>query len=167
MGTGRDRPGLCARGPGPHPSGSGDVCVDHFHFPAPVRQRAKVWCGMLELTLRPHRERGGYHLDRFDVCLGDDLVCVSRSGWHEPARKLIDAGHAPETLMVVRHEGREADSSVKPRSLGEAAEWTVGESDRGGLTRRRWVPFDASVFNHGGGEDGDGEVSTAGERRGA
>jgi hypothetical protein len=30
------------------------------------------------LALKPHRERGGYHLDRFDAYLGQQLVTVSR-----------------------------------------------------------------------------------------
>jgi hypothetical protein len=49
---------------------------------------------MITLLLRPHMERGGYHADRFDAYLGDELICVSRSGWHDPARALMARGAA-------------------------------------------------------------------------
>jgi hypothetical protein len=39
----------------------------------------------LRLTLRPHLERDGFHTERFDAYLGDELICTNRSGWHTPA----------------------------------------------------------------------------------
>jgi hypothetical protein len=45
----------------------------------------------LHVTLRPHIERDGelrFHRDRFDVYLGDELICTHRSGWHTPPRRV-------------------------------------------------------------------------------
>jgi hypothetical protein len=95
----------------------------------------------LVLTLRPHLERDGYHLDRFDTYLNGELVCTSRSGWHDPARKLIQLGYPPETLLHVQHEGRPLDPPIKPRPIGELAKWIIKERDRGGLHRERFQPF--------------------------
>ena len=50
---------------------------------------------MIEVILRPHRERDGRHHDRFEAWLGDRLVCVSKSGWHAPARALLELGYRP------------------------------------------------------------------------
>jgi hypothetical protein len=100
---------------------------------------------MIELTLRPHIERGGYHTERFDAYLGDELICTSRSGWHDPARALLARGYPPETLVRVQHAGREFDPTVVPRPIGELAKWTIKERDRGGLRKERWQLFDARL----------------------
>lgn len=95
----------------------------------------------LTIELRPHIERDGYHLDRFEAWLGDQLLTVSRSGWHAPARKLLELDHSPETLMRVLHAGRPFDPTIVPQSIGEYARWTIGERERGGLTKLEWRPF--------------------------
>jgi hypothetical protein len=56
---------------------------------------------------------------------------------------MIDLGADPDTLMTIRHDGKDYDS-FEPRPLGELAKWTIEESDKGGLKRRRWRPFSAS-----------------------
>ena len=94
----------------------------------------------LHAELRRHVERGG-HTDRFDAYLGDRLICTSRSGWHEPARKLLDMGYPAATLLIVRHAGRAFDPTIKPRPIGELAKWCYEERDKGGIKRRRWKPF--------------------------
>jgi hypothetical protein len=95
---------------------------------------------MMKLTLYPHIERGGFHLDRFDAYLGDKLVVVSRQPLYDSARALLDLGVAPDTLLTVRHVGKDHDSFV-PRPIGELAKWTIVDSDRGGLQRREWRPY--------------------------
>lgn len=90
------------------------------------------------VELRPHVERAGYHLDRFDAYLGDRLICTGRSCWHEPARRLLDTGYPPEMLLYVQHAGRAFDPSIRPRPIGELAKWTIKERDGGGLCRERF-----------------------------
>jgi hypothetical protein len=51
---------------------------------------------VLSLELRPHIERAGYHTERFDAYLGDQLISTHRSGWHN------------------RH-GRSCGSAIHPR----------------------------------------------------
>jgi hypothetical protein len=87
------------------------------------------------------------HLDRFDGYLGDELIVTSRQPLHDGARELLKRGFAPDERMTIRHEGRDYDS-FEPRPLDELAQWTITESDRAGLYRRTWAPFDASRFNH-------------------
>jgi hypothetical protein len=96
------------------------------------------------LTLRPHVERGGYHLDRFDALLDGEVICTSRSGWHTPARVLLRRGYPPDDLLQVQHEGRPLDPTIVVKPIGELAKWEIEERDRGGLKRRTWRPFDAS-----------------------
>jgi hypothetical protein len=97
------------------------------------------------LRLRPHietsGESAGCHLDRFDAVLDGEVICVNRSGWHEPARKLLALGHSPETLLTVQHEGRPPDPTMVPRTIGELAAWAVTDNDRQGLRRGRWQPM--------------------------
>jgi hypothetical protein len=109
----------------------------------------------LRLILRPHLERGGYHRDRFDAYLDGELICTSRSGWHDPARRLLELGHSPETLLYVQHEGREFDPTIVLRSIRELAGWEIEETDRGGLTRRRWRPYNGRNVVGVGARTGD------------
>jgi hypothetical protein len=96
-----------------------------------------------ELTLKPHIERGGYHLDRFDAYLDGELIVTSRQPLYDGARKLLDRGFAPTELLSIHHAGKDYDS-FEPAPIGELAKWTIAESDRGGLQRQRWKPFDAA-----------------------
>jgi hypothetical protein len=72
----------------------------------------------LALTLRAHIERDGCHHERFDAYLDDELISTSRSGWHDPARKLLELGHDPETLLHVQHHGRAFDPTIARASAG-------------------------------------------------
>ena len=84
------------------------------------------------VTLKPHIESGGDHTERFDALLGDEIICVSRSGWHEPARTLLARGYPPETLLHVQHVGKPHDSEHR-----SAADRRVGQVDiRGGQEAR-------------------------------
>jgi hypothetical protein len=91
-----------------------NVAVEPAITPADGRQ-------VLSLTLRPHIERDRCLTDRFDVYLGEALICTSRSGWHTPARELLRRGYSPATLMRVQHEGRVFDPTIVPKPIGEVA----------------------------------------------
>jgi hypothetical protein len=93
----------------------------------------------LTLILRPHIERGGYHTDRFDAYLGDELICVSRQPLYDGARALLDLGYHPDTPLTIRHADK--DPSFEPRSITELAQWTITERDRAGLSRERWRSY--------------------------
>jgi hypothetical protein len=95
---------------------------------------------MLHLFLRPYIERAGYHVERFDAYLDDELICTHRSGWHAPARELLRRGYSPETLLQVQHAGYAFDPTIVPKSIGEIAKWDIRDEDRTGLRRRRWQP---------------------------
>ena len=96
---------------------------------------------MIEVILRPHRDRDGLHHDRFEAWLGDRLVCVSKSGWHAPARALLELGYSPGTLMRVQHAGRPHDLTIVGKPISDYAEWTIKERDRGGLRREKYSQF--------------------------
>jgi hypothetical protein len=96
------------------------------------------------LTVTPHVERGWYHLDRFDAHLDGDLVVTSRQPQLNRARALLDRGHHSETLLTIRHHGKE-DSFV-PRPIGELATCTYEQSDRDGIKRRRGVEVEVRPF---------------------
>ena len=85
----------------------------------------------------PHTERGGYHLDRFDAYLGDELITTSRQPIYDGARELLKRGHDPEALMCADQKGH----LIFKRSIGENAKLTVEESDKRGLRLRGWRPF--------------------------
>lgn len=96
---------------------------------------------VVEVELRPHVERDGSHHDRFAAYLDGMQLCVSRSGYHAPARALLDLGHDPATLMRVQHEGRASDPTIVPQPIGELARRTVTERDKGGLRREEYRQF--------------------------
>ena len=54
---------------------------------------------------------------------------------HQPLQALV--GYPPDTLMTTRADGRDYDSFM-PASVGELARWTIVETSRDGLLRRRW-----------------------------
>lgn len=101
-------------------------------------------CAVLRLITHPHIERGGFHLDRFDAYLDDALITTSRQPLLDGARVLLAPGVDPNAMLTMRHANRDYDS-FEPQAIGEWAQWTVMESDRRGLQRKRWQPFgDAS-----------------------
>ena len=98
----------------------------------------------VELDLVPAREKNanGAKLGRYDAVLPDGRVLArSRQPLFAAARTLLSEGFAPETAITARHAGSEI---VAMRStVGEAAQWTVKERDKGGLSKERWQPYDA------------------------
>ena len=96
---------------------------------------------ILCIELRPHVEANGVHTDRFEAWLDAQLLTVSRSDWHAPARKLLELGYPPDALMRVQHAGRPFDPTIVPQTVGEYARWTIAERDRGGLEKQEWRPF--------------------------
>ena len=76
---------------------------------------------------------------KFDVFAeGEGLILRTSKPLHDGARRLLDLGYDPDELMTVRVEGRDYDS-FKPIKIGEAAKWTVSESERQGLRRQKYV----------------------------
>jgi hypothetical protein len=97
----------------------------------------------LTLVLNPHiEERNGcpFHLDRFDAYLDGELILTSRQPWHDGARELLRRGYPGDTLLTVRHAGRDFDNSV-PLEISYLAQWSISDSARGGLKRIRWQPM--------------------------
>jgi hypothetical protein len=99
------------------------------------------------LILHPHIEPGGYHLDKFDAYLDDELILTSRSPLYSGARELLKRGLSPDVLLTIRHVGKTYDS-FKLRPIGELAKWTVEES-KTGLKRREFRPFDREAMKIG------------------
>jgi hypothetical protein len=89
------------------------------------------------LELWPMVERPG----RYAGVLPDGRVLVqSRQPLLDGARKLLAEGVPPETVLETRHKG--SAIIAQRTTVGEAAKWTVHESDKGGLRRVPWSPFE-------------------------
>jgi hypothetical protein len=117
-------PRCIASAPGPAPEGPGVTDNRDSH---------------LTLILSPHIEqRNGcrYHLDWFDAHLNGELILTSRQPWYDGARELLRRGYPGETLLTLRHAGK--DDHVVPLEIGYLAHWSISDSNRGGLKRIRW-----------------------------
>ena len=75
----------------------------------------------------------------FDVFLDGELLLSTPRPLTDGSRTLLARDYDPDRLMTVRVRGRDYDS-FKPIRIGEAAKWTVEESDKNGLQRRLWKP---------------------------
>ena len=64
------------------------------------------------------------------------------------ARALLVLGFSPGTLLEFRHIG--SDIIAAHGTVGDLAEWTIQESDKGGLRKRLWKPFEDANFLLGG-----------------
>lgn len=84
---------------------------------------------------RLHKERA----PSFDALLGGEVLCHSATPIYGAARALLERGHDPAELMTARHQARPHDS-IKPTPVGELANWTVEEGNKGGLALRKWRP---------------------------
>jgi len=74
------------------------------------------------------------------VELPDGTRSRERNGVYSAARKLLARGYAPETLtLAVWSDGT---PSFGPLPLEEYARWSLSETDRGGLRRVKYVPFE-------------------------
>lgn len=78
-------------------------------------------------------------LDRFDVWLDVELILTSRQPCYDAARELLRRGYPGDTLLTVRDASK--DDHFVPLEIGYLAQWSVSESDRGGLKRIRWQPM--------------------------
>lgn len=81
--------------------------------------------------------------DRFTAWLQDEQVplCVSRQPFLDGARKLLDKGHDPRTILIMRHAG--SDDVALRGSIGSAAKLTVDEHN--GTVFAKWKPFRRSA----------------------
>ncbi len=75
-----------------------------------------------------------------EVYLDGELLLTTKRPLTDGARALLARGYDLDQLMTVCAENRNYDS-FKPITIGEAAKWTVGDTDRSGLRLRRWMPF--------------------------
>jgi hypothetical protein len=120
----------------------------------------------LRLIVRPHLERGGFHLDRFDACLDGELITTSRQPLLDGARALLARGFDPDAMLTIRLASSPADS-FRPKP--EWARWTITERERGGLQRTTWRPFADARGSHAvaspPGKNGLAEGEAAGTSR--
>ena len=56
------------------------------------------------------------------------------------ARALLALGFTPDTLLEFRHVG--SDIIAASGIVGELAKWTIEETDKSSLNKRRWRPFE-------------------------
>jgi len=54
--------------------------------------------------------------------------------------RLLRRGYPGDTLLTLRNAGEDEDRFV-PLEIGYLAQWSVSDSDRGGLKRIRWQPM--------------------------
>jgi hypothetical protein len=76
---------------------------------------------------------------------GDTLLTLRDAGkdddrGYDGARELLRRGYSGDKLLTLRHAGEDDDRFV-PLEIGYLAEWSVSDSDRGGLKRIRWQPM--------------------------
>jgi hypothetical protein len=92
------------------------------------------------ITVKPTPSRPGC----FAARLGDGLVLVSASKqpFVNAARQLLDLGHEPTTLLVMRHAG--SDTDCLTAQIGVAAKLRVKEG-RSGPRVVQWEPISRRV----------------------
>jgi hypothetical protein len=97
----------------------------------PTHRRTTV----IQLTITPRPGKPG----RFDVYVGDRLICSSRQPLLDAARVLLAEGIAPDAMVELRHAG--ADHVALCAKVGAAAKLRIVE---GGDTVRfaRWSAFE-------------------------
>lgn len=76
---------------------------------------------------------------RFDARLGDRLLCTSMTPFYAAARVLKAEGVLPQEPLTMSHEG--SDVIALRGIVGEAANFTVEDTDRDGLRTRRYREF--------------------------
>ena len=105
----------------------------------PGRAKAPAAPETVRVDLRPVAHRPGFYRAE----LGEECLTVSRQPFYDTARVLIGRGVPPDAVLEAWHAGGVA--AAMRASVGEAAKWTVEETDRGGLRRREWRPFAAGA----------------------
>lgn len=87
-----------------------------------------------------HGEKAqGKRAPTFDAYLDEQFICRSSQVIYDAARALLEMGYDPDEILTARHANSENDSFI-PKPIGEWAKWMVQESDKGGMTLRRWAP---------------------------
>jgi hypothetical protein len=114
----------------------------------------QIGAPVLRLIVRPHLERGGFHIDRFDAGLDGELIVTSRQPLLDGARRLLERGFDPEALLTMRMHDRPYDS-FHPKPVREWAKWTIAERDRRGLQRERRLDQTMPCHAHMGSPAGD------------
>lgn len=103
-------------------------------FPGPASPPAPP--KVIELELRPVADRPG----TFDaVDAAGRVVVRSRQPSYAASRALLAEGIASGTILQMRHEN--SPHIAMSGRLAELAKWTIHESDKGGLQRKLWQPF--------------------------
>jgi hypothetical protein len=86
------------------------------------------------ITVTPTAKRSGCYEAR--LCDGFVLVTASKQPFVDAARRILDLGHDPTTVLVMRHA--ESDTDCLTAQIGVAAKLRVKE-DRNGP---RFVPYE-------------------------
>ncbi|MGV2979854.1 hypothetical protein ACERNI_06545 [Camelimonas sp. ID_303_24] len=91
----------------------------------------------LVITVRPAKvtARG----QTFDAFHEGQHITTSRTPFYAAARKLVEEGHDPDALLVMRHVGKDMDC-LKQR-LGVAAKLTVREDAKRGPSVEAYKHF--------------------------
>jgi len=89
---------------------------------------------VIEVILHPIRPRVG----RFAAVVHGQEIVRSRQPFFAAARALLERGHDPATLLEARHE--DDDIVALQGTVGEAARWSIRETDRDGPRRGLWQP---------------------------
>lgn len=97
---------------------------------APVRAAP-----ILELVLTPIKTRPGHYA----ISLDGRCLVRSREPFFSAARVLEAEGVPPDTILTTRHAGSTVTATRS--TVGEAAKWTIEESDDRGLRLRKWRPY--------------------------
>ena len=69
--------------------------------------------------------------------------------------RLLRRGYPSAALLTMRHAGKDYDCFM-PLEIGYLAQWSISDSDRGGLKRIRWQPMPEQLKQRG---QGDGNKS--------
>jgi len=83
----------------------------------------------IELTI--HRHKLTCRGQLYEARLNGFPVCQSLTPFFTAARILLDAGHAPDTPLAMKHDG--ASTTSLRSTIGQAARLTVTEEDKKGL----------------------------------
>jgi hypothetical protein len=98
----------------------------------------------LVIIVRPHiKSNGKRHPNLFDARLEgeSETLCESNQPFVDSARILLNRGHDPGTILVMRHAS--SDVVALRGALGTAAKLTVDEHN--GTVFARWKPFPSSA----------------------
>jgi len=93
----------------------------------------------IELILIPSARRRASDRVASEARMGDRLICTSDQPLFDGARVLLAEGFAPETALTTRWAG--SPHVAMQSTIGEAAKWTVWETDDGPVFAR-YRPMD-------------------------